>query len=183
MQGLLNELQAWETRDEIDLYYFDETGVSQRSELPYAWSPVGESIRMPAYSHSKRLNVLGFLSRQGRLIYHTTTGKVTTEVVLEAFDRLIAAKPKDKFAVVILDNARIHHAKKFQQKRREWRDHGVYVLFLPTYSPELNLIELLWRKVKYEWLPLEAYRSFDRLCEHVQKVLSGYGQEYRNIYV
>jgi len=179
----LNELQAWEARGDIDLYYFDETGFSQNSELPYAWSLIGHPVKLPAFSHSRRLNVLGFLSRQGQLIHHSTTGKVTTDVVLEAFDRLLAEKPKDRFAVVVLDNARIHHARKLQQQRAQWRDRGVYLVFLPTYSPELNLIEALWRKVKYEWLPLDAYQSFSRLCDQVRQVLSGYGTKYRNIYV
>jgi hypothetical protein len=72
------------------LYYFDESGFSQKSSIPYAWSPVGQPLKLPAFSHSRRLNVLGFLSRQGKLIYHTTTDTVTTAVVLEAFDLLLA---------------------------------------------------------------------------------------------
>jgi len=35
--------------------------------------------------------------------------------------------------------------------------------WLPPYSPELNLIEILWRKIKYQWLPLRAYLSFNHL--------------------
>lgn len=37
-----------------------------------------------------------------------------------------------------------------------------------SYSPELNLIEFFWREVKYRWLPLAAYSSFDKLCEAVK---------------
>lgn len=46
-----------------------------------------------------------------------------------------------------------------------------------TYSPEFNLIEFLWRKIKYEWLPITAYQSFQSLTDHVLKVLSGYGKK------
>jgi len=53
------------------------------------------------------------------------------------------------------------------------------VIFLPTYSPELNLIEILWRKIKYEWLPVTAYQSFPALTHHVLQVLSDYGGKYR----
>jgi transposase len=42
---------------------------------------------------------------------------------------------------------------------------GLYLLFLPPYCPELNLIEILWRKIKYEWLPVSAYESFKDLSE------------------
>ncbi|MGO3862327.1 MAG: transposase [Halomonas sp.] len=71
----------------------------------------------------------------------------------------------------------------FQRKRQEWLNQRVYVIYLSSYSPELNLIEILWRKVKYEWLPLTAYESCRSLRHHVQKVLSGYGREYRISFV
>ncbi|WP_460428700.1 IS630 family transposase, partial [Azotobacter armeniacus] len=158
---------------------FDESGFSQRSALPYAWSSVGQPLELPAFSRSRRLNVQGLLSRQGKLIHHTTTATATTEVVIEAFDRLIEQKSPDAFAIVVLDNASPHRSALFQRKRVEWRAQRVHVIFLPPYSPELNLIEMLWRKSKYEWLPLSAYRSFQSLCSHVHRVLSGYGDKYR----
>ena len=36
---------------------------------------------------------------------------------------------------------------------------------IPPYSPELNIIEIVWRKIKYEWLPFSAYESFISLEE------------------
>ncbi|AJE19545.1 Transposase (plasmid) [Azotobacter chroococcum NCIMB 8003] len=147
--------------------------------MPYAWSPVGKALEMVAFSRSRRLNVLGFLSRQGKLIYHTTTDTVTTKVVIEAFDRLLEQKSPEAFAIVVLDNASIHRSALFLRKERDWRAQRLYVLFLPTYSPELNLIEILWRKIKYEWLPVTAYQSFPSLTSHVLQVLSGYGEKYR----
>jgi transposase len=60
-----------------------------------------------------------------------------------------------------------------------WRAQRLYVIFLPPYSPELNLIEMLWKKIKYEWLPVTAYQSFQSLTDHVLNVLSGYGERYR----
>lgn len=146
--------------------------------MPYVWSPVSKPLELPAFSHSRRLNVLGFLSHQGKLVYHTTTETVTTETVLEAFDLLLKAKSPEAFAVVVLDNANIHRSALFRSKELEWREQRLYVVFLPTYSPELNLIEILWRKIKYEWLPIAAYQSFQSLTDHVLEVLSGYGNKY-----
>jgi|TARA_R110002051_G_scaffold99251_6_gene169663 hypothetical protein len=153
--------------------------------LPYAWSPIaiGHPREIPAYSHSQRLNVLGFLSRQGKLIYHSTMATITTEVVIEAFDRLVAQKSPDTFAIVVLDNASVHRSKAFRRKELEWMSHRVYLGYLSAYSPELNFIEILWRKVKYEWLPMTAYESFSALKGYVHKVLSGYGSEYLIIFV
>lgn len=138
---------------------------------------------MPAYSRSQRLNVLGFLSRQGQLVYNSTTDTVTTGVVIEAFERFVAQKSPDAFAIVVVDNASVHRSAHFQRKRLDWLNQRVHVVYLSTYSPELNLIEILWRKVKYEWLPLTAYDSFSSLRDQVHKVLSGYGSEYRITFV
>lgn len=139
---------------------------------------MGEALEIAAFSHSRRLNVLGFLSRQGKLIYHTTTETVTTQVVIEAFDILLEQKSPEAFAIVVLDNASMHRSASFQRKELEWRGQRLYVIFLPAYSPELNLIEILWRKIKYEWLSVTAYQSFQTLTNHVLKVLSGYGDKY-----
>ncbi|WP_346301325.1 hypothetical protein [Halomonas sp. BM-2019] len=39
----------------------------------------------------------------------------------------------------------------------------------------MNLIEILWRQVKYAWLPLTAYESFATLTSEVERILSNYG--------
>ncbi len=85
--------------------------------MPYAWSPIGRPWEVTAYSRSRRLNVLGFLSRAGKLVYHTTTETVTTETVIEAFDQFVIQKDPDTFAVVVLDNASMHRSKAFRRKR------------------------------------------------------------------
>lgn len=44
-----------------------------------------------------------------------------------------------------MDNAPIHTSKKFIENIQKWRDnHDLFLFFLPTYSPELNKIEILW---------------------------------------
>ncbi|MGP9768817.1 IS630 family transposase, partial [Halomonas sp. AOP13-D3-9] len=173
-QGLLKALHKQEAQGEHVLYYFDESGFSQSSSVPYAWSPIGKPCEVTAYSHSRRLNVLGFLSRAGKLIYHTATESVTTETVIEAFDQFVAQKDPDTFAVVVLDNASMHHSRAFRRKIVEWMSNRVHLVYLSAYSPELNLIEILWRQMKYAWLPLGAYLSFDRLCDEVHRLLDNY---------
>jgi transposase len=183
MHIMLRQLQGWEDQGKLDLYYFDEAGFSQTPPLPSAWSPVGQRLELSAYSHSRRLNVLGLLSRRGRLVYRSTTDTVTTDVVIDMFEHWIAHKPGDRCVVVVMDNARIHRSAQFTKQLSTWAKQHVYVVYLPPYSPELNLIELLWKKVKYEWLPCSAYSSFEKLCQQVRQTLSGYGSEYKITFV
>ncbi|MGZ8226383.1 MAG: transposase [Methylococcaceae bacterium] len=49
--------------------------------------------------------------------------------------------------LVVLDNASIHRSDVFKEKLMGWQQCGVSLHFLPPYSPELNLIEVLWHKV------------------------------------
>lgn len=50
--------------------------------------------------------------------------------------------------------------------------------FLPTYSPKLNIIEILWRFIKYKWLEIDAYESWNSLVEAVEDILRNFGEEY-----
>jgi len=87
--------------------------------------------------------------------------------------------------VLVLDNATVHRSKMVRAKRREWKQKGLRLLFLPPYSPHLNLIEILWRseilwrQVKYRWLAPEAYKNFATLCQSVLNILAQVGTQYR----
>ena len=59
-------------------------------------------------------------------------------------------------AVVVVDNAPIHTSDDFAEQKLLWQAQDLAVKFIPPYCPEFNLIELLWRKIKYEGLPLNA---------------------------
>ncbi|WP_295622928.1 transposase, partial [uncultured Lamprocystis sp.] len=56
---------------------------------------------------------------------------------------------------------------------------GLTLYLIPPYSPELNLIEILWRKIKYEWITSYAYTSMTALTTELSRILNGYGSEYR----
>ncbi len=49
---------------------------------------------------------------------------------------------------------------------------------MPAYSPELHLIEMLWRFIQYSWLPFSAYTSFSCLCKAVEDILTRFGTDY-----
>ena len=81
--------------------------------------------------------------------------------------------------VVVVDNAPIHTSEDFGEQQRLWQAQDLAVKFLPPYCPELNLIEILWRKIKYEWLPFTAYQSFKVMTQALFEVLRGIGPKYR----
>jgi len=88
----------------------------------------------------------------------------------------------NKKTVVVLDNSPIHKSKKFMSKIEEWKEKDVLIFFLPPYSPELNLIEILWRRIKYCWIPFDAYAGFQNLKERLDYILNNFGTEYDIIF-
>ncbi|NEQ10418.1 MAG: hypothetical protein F6K37_32155 [Moorea sp. SIO4E2] len=63
--------------------------------------------------------------------------------------------------VIVLDNSSSHKSHQVRAKEKEWLEMGLYLFFLPTYSPELNLIEGEWHQLKAMQRGLgEAARSW-----------------------
>ena len=75
----------------------------------------------------------------------------------------------------MLDNAPIHTAKKIHARRKFWEARGLFLFYLPPYSPHLNIIETLWRKLKYEWLRPEDYASEQHLFYATSLALASVG--------
>lgn len=176
VQEEITALHEQEAAGEVGLYYFDESGFSLTPDVPYAWQAVGETIEIPS-SRSKRLNVLGFCNKQQDFHATTVQGYVDSEIVIACFDQF--CDTINKKTIVVVDNASMHTSSKFKGKLGEWEENGLIVKYLPTYSPELNLIEIVWRLIKYNWLPLSAYLSFKNLKSELQQVLDGIGSEYQ----
>ena len=72
---------------------------------------------------------------------------------------------------MVLDNARIHHAKLLQPLLRENRDR-LELVFLPPYSPELNLIEGLWGWLKSNVINNAFYPTLSKVRVAVQNFIN-----------
>lgn len=73
---------------------------------------------------------------------------------------------------LVLDNARYQHTRMVKDLAKQL---NIELLFLPTYSPNLNLIERLWKFVKKECLNAQYYDNFDGFVEAIQACLSKVG--------
>jgi transposase len=153
----LHDLQQQASQGILDLYYFDESGFCLTPYLPYAWQEKGQTIRLQS-GPSKRLNVLGFLSKDNALQAYSRVGSVDSNVVVRCVNDF--CKDIDKKTVVVMDNSPIHTSETFQNNIPLWAERGLDIFYLPKYSPELNCIEILWRFIKYEWIELDAYLTF-----------------------
>ena len=84
-----------------------------------------------------------------------------------------------KSTVIILDNARIHTAHKIKERIEFWQKRGLYIFYLPPYSPHLNIIERLWKELKARWIKPENYLSVDDLFYAVNNCLNQVGDKIK----
>ncbi len=174
----MNTLRQAHAQGWVEWFYFDQSGFTLTPVVPYAWQPPGHTRAIPSAA-SPRLTVLGLISPTHQSYFQTVTGPVTSATVIATLDAFAAQTAQaKKLRLVVLDNAPIHTSHAFQARILDWFRQGVGLHRLPPYSPELNLIEILWRKIKYQWLPHRAYLSFNHLKTELQAILDQFGSKY-----
>ncbi len=182
-EKVLSGLQQLDQEDKLDLFYFDESGVSLTPVVPYAWQPTQQTLELPAFSR-QRVNVLGFMNRHNEVFHTAVEGTVDSATVVATIEAFRAwRRDRERPTVVVLDNASIHTSAEVLERRDAWLAQGVILFYLPAYSPELNLIEIFWRKLKYEWLPFSAYLSFAALKQAIAEIFDNVGKKYQITFV
>lgn len=159
----------------IDLYFGDQSHFGLTPNVPYAWQTKNNPVLLPA-AKGKYQNVVGLMTRKNKLYFEILESTFNSDRIIYFMDRFVEQTIKK--TVVILDNSPIHKSKKFMAKIEQWKEKDVLIYFLPPYSPELNLIEILWRRIKYQWLAFDAYKSFENLKEQLNFVLNNFGVKY-----
>ena len=144
------------TNQQCRLRFLDETGrESCETSGGYFWAPRGQPNRCagPGPS-SKRLNIIGMTScAPGRhrlpLEYAVVEGSLDCERFAEFVLGWIAFGCFVPGDVLVIDNASVHLAGDgLELLRQVLAEHGVELVRLPTYSPNLNPIELIWNMIK-----------------------------------
>jgi len=124
-----------------------------------------------------RINVLGLMNRKNDLHAYMFAQSIHTGVVSACFDAFCQTLKKK--TVVVIDNASMHRSEEFEDHIPSWKKQGLIIKYLSPYSPELNLIEILWRRIKYTWLPFSAYECLNALSEALESILTKVGAEYQ----
>lgn len=171
----LIELLELDNQGAIDLIFTDECGFSLTPSIPYAWQPIGET-RTIRSAKDRVINVFGLLNRSGKLKTYSTSNNINSDFIIECIDEV--ALSIEMPTVLVFDNAPWHTSDKVKKKQKEWEEKNLFIFFLPTYSPHLNLIEILWRKIKYEWLRPEHYESAKNLKNAIFHIIRQYDNEF-----
>lgn len=171
------QLVALEKQNFLKIYFADESGFNETPSVPYGWQHKDEPLSIPS-SKGQRWNVFGIMSSDNELFHAKTKKSIKSNFVIEVIDAFAKSENRAPHSVIFIDNAKIHHSDEFKAKIPKWQAQGVEIFYLPTYSPHLNRIETLWRKIKYEWLLPEDYESWKKLTQKIENIFDNFGHEF-----
>jgi transposase len=157
------------------IYYADESGFNLTPYIPYGWQEKGNPICIVP-SKSKSINAFGLFTRDNELAIYTSEQNINGDLAIAFIDDFCRSMKQP--STIVIDNAPIHHSSNFKDKIQEWEEQGLYVFYLPRYSPHLNLIETLWRKIKYEWLKAHHYLNWHTFATALNYIFCNIGNEF-----
>jgi len=149
----------------IELFFMDASHFVMGGFAGRVWSVVRRYVKTS--SGRKRYNVLGALNFISKKIETVTNDSyITSTQVIEMLEKLAGLFTKP--IKIILDNVRYQRCAAVIEKAAEL---GIELVFLPTYSPNLNLIERVWKIVKSKVLNSAYYETFIGFCENIYECI------------
>jgi transposase len=170
-------LKQWSKTKQCQLFYYDESGFCASPPVQRSWSLRGKPHESCPAAH-QRVNVMGVLDYAKGKLYHQQTDKaVNRQCFVDFMETLIPQIATDVPSFIVLDNASIHHGLDQAMLDKWIIQYKTVLVYLPAYSPELNLIEIVWKHAKYHWREFVTW-SKDTLAQKVTELLDGFGTKF-----
>jgi hypothetical protein len=175
--GTFSKLQQAARDGACRLVYFDQSGFCASPPVQRGWSPIGEPHRVVPRPHCRR-SVLGAFDFGANLLKHEVSkATIKGPAVIEFLDQIAKDGSPGLMMVVVLDNASIHHNIEQETIDRWFLEHRMVLCHLPPYSPELNLIEIVWKHAKYRWRRFVTWTK-ETIDAEIGKLLATYSSEF-----
>lgn len=161
MEEEFPEIRREAAEEGAELYFGDEAAVRSDYHSGTTWAPVGQTPVIRSTGGKATVSMLSAITPRGVLRFDVRTGSVDSEVFIE-FAKKILQDAGGRKVFLIVDGATTHTSK----KTREWvksTEGRLRLFILPSYSPELNPDELVWKNVKHDQIGKSAPKSADDL--------------------
>ena len=161
------EISALKERDDVRIWFADETGIEGDPRPRQRWAKRGSDPKVDYHGGHLRRTVLGAVQPDSGKFFSAMFCHCNTDVFQVWLNEFALYHPPEegKQDIVILDNASWHKV-----KRLNW--HHFTPMYLPAYSPDLNPIERLWKSLKDQWFTDFYTRDGAELEERVLTALS-----------
>jgi transposase len=152
------------------ILFEDEASFAQWGSLSYTWARRGRQPEVPTSGKRKGYKVFGAIDYcSGRLFFQGVEGRFNSESY-QAFLQMILAQTTQHL-FLIHDGARYHTSAATQAFLAAHRDR-ITAEPLPSYSPDYNPIEFLWKKTKQRATHNQYFKEFIALTVSVDKALA-----------
>lgn len=152
------------------ILFEDESMIRDYQAIMKTWFLKGKQRVIPTFGKHEGVKLVGCLDYETGRVYVEEHKKYDAEVFLRFLKNVLEQYPEGK-TVMILDNARIHHAKLLQSFLEENREH-LELVFLPPYSPNLNKVEELWGWMKDSVINNVFFHSRQEIRAAVRKFVN-----------
>ena len=179
---MMEDLYTCATNDEEQvLLFLDPMHQIHNNENDYAWQPKGlkGTKQVLANTGRKRLNIIGAINPVSLQPTIITTEENCSAEVIEAFlEEVKIQYCKAKTICIILDNARYQRSSIVQQTAKFF---NIDLIYLPPYSPNLNLIERLWRYFKKEVMKNRYYQDYSAFENAVETFFNRFADRMEDL--
>lgn len=180
LHGILEPLLEEEKQGQRRVFFVDAAHFVMGAFLGLLWC--FERLFLKSSSGRSRYNVLGAYSAKGtELITVTNDAYINSDTLVELLTAINRLHP-DTAITLVMDNARYQRCDKVMAKAKEF---GIDLLFLPPYSPNLNLIERLWKFTKKKCLYNRYYETFHQfkaaIDDCLDKVKSTFSEQIKTL--
>ncbi len=166
---------------DIEVFFIDASHPEHNAQPAYGWMKRGERQILKTNSGRQRLNLHGAIHAETHEVTVIESDTVNTDSTIRLIETLDQKYFLAQEIILIADNAKYHYSKQVQEALKDYP--RVRFVFLPRYSPNLNLIERLWGFFKKQVLHNQYHKdigSFRRSCieffrnidQHREKIAS-----------
>jgi transposase len=176
---------------DIEVIFIDAVHPEHNAMAAYGWIKKGQKRELKTNSGRQRLNLHGAINIETFEVTIIESDSINRDSTIELLETLNQKYFLSKEIKVILDNARYHYSKEVREYLKG--APRIKLVFLPAYSPELNLIERLWKFFKKKVLynqyheDLKSFREaciqfFSNIGQHEDELRSLLGGGFEGIY-
>lgn len=154
------------------LLFGDEASFPQWGSLSYTWAPIGQQPLIKTSGKRKSYKVFGLIDFfTGKFFYQAITERFKADTYQAFLLKVLAETPQS--LILIQDGAKYHTSKAMQEFFAAHRDR-LSVYQLPSYSPDYNPIEYLWKNIRRRATHNQYFDKFEALTMSVDKALTYY---------
>jgi len=143
---------------EDQIYFVDGVHPQHNTIATFGWIKKGQTKHLKTNNGRQRTNINGAINLQTKEVLYVEDERINAQTMIMLLSLMVEKQKKGKIHI-ILDNAKYYHA---QLVKNFLKDHPRIILhFMPPYSPNLNIIERLWKILKKKVVYNKFYLKFD----------------------